>query len=97
VRHSCSSAQADHARRSNYATRVFRPAANGVHPAENAAAATTANPGVYCSSEPFPGIPVPAAGIYQARAEQLAECSWAGLITGPTPQGLRHGHVDDEQ
>jgi hypothetical protein len=31
-------------------------------------------------------------GIHRAKAEQLAECSWAPLVPGLTPHGLRHGH-----
>jgi hypothetical protein len=48
---------------------------------------------VHCSTaDPFPSIPVPMTGMHRARAEQLAECSWAPLIPGLTPHGLRHGH-----
>ena len=47
---------------------------------------------VHCSRGPFPGIPVPMRGMHRAKAEQLAECSWAALIPGLTPHGLRHGH-----
>jgi hypothetical protein len=47
---------------------------------------------VHCSLEPFPGIPVPVAGMHRAKAEQLAECCWAPLVPGLTPHGLRHGH-----
>ena len=47
---------------------------------------------MHCSRDPFPGIPVPMKGMHRAKAEQLAECSWAALIPGLTPHGLRHGH-----
>ena len=47
---------------------------------------------MHCSRDPFPGIPVPMRGMHRAKAEQLAECSWAPLIAGLTPHGLRHGH-----
>jgi integrase len=86
-------AEAGHARRSNYAARVFRPAADGIHPAQKRRHGYHTGPWrVHCSLEPFPGIPVPVAGIHRAKAEQVAECCWAPLITGLTPHGLRHGH-----
>ena len=86
-------AEAGHARRSNYATRVFRPAADGVYPAEKRRRGYhTKRWRVHCSRDPFPGIPVPMRGMHRAKAEQLAECSWAPLIAGLTPHGLRHGH-----
>jgi integrase len=86
-------AEAGHARRSNYATRVFRPAADGVYPAEKRRRGYhTERWRVHCSRDPFPGIPVPMRGMHRAKAEQLAECSWAALIPGLTPHGLRHGH-----
>ncbi len=47
---------------------------------------------MHCSRDPFPGIPVPMRGMHRAKAEQLSECSWAALIPGLTPHGLRHGH-----
>ncbi len=31
-------------------------------------------------------------GMHRAKAEQVADCSWAPLIPGLTPHGLRHGH-----
>jgi hypothetical protein len=86
-------AEGGHARRSNYAARVFRPAADGIYPAEKRRRGYHTDPWrVHCSLEPFPGIPVPVAGIHRAKAEQVAECSWAALIPGLTPHGLRHGH-----
>jgi len=30
--------------------------------------------------------------MHRAKAEQLADCSWAPLVPGLTPHGLRHGH-----
>ncbi len=85
--------EAGHARRSNYAARVFRPAADGVYPAEKRRRGYHTDPWrVHCSREPFPGIPVPVAGMHRAKAEQLAECCWAPLVPGLTPHGLRHGH-----
>jgi hypothetical protein len=30
--------------------------------------------------------------MHRAMAEQVADCSWAPLILGLTPHGLRHGH-----
>ena len=86
-------AEAGHARRSNYAARIFRPAADGVYPAEKRRRGYhTERWRVHCSREPFPGIPVPMKGTHRAQAEQLAECSWAALTPGLTPHGLRHGH-----
>ncbi len=86
-------AEAGHARRSNYASRIFRPAADGVYPAEKRRRGYhTGRWRVHCSREPFPGIPVPMKGMHRAKAEQLAECSWAALMPGLTPHGLRHGH-----
>jgi len=86
-------AEAGHARRSNYASRIFRPAADGVYPAEKRRRDYhTERWRVHCSRDPFPGIPVPMRGMHRAKAEQLAECSWAALIPGLTPHGLRHGH-----
>jgi integrase len=85
--------EAGHARRSNYAARVFRAAADGVYPAEKRRRGYHTEPWrVHCSLEPFPGIPVPMAGMHRAKAEQLAECCWAPLVPGLTPHGLRHGH-----
>jgi hypothetical protein len=84
--------EAGHARRSNYAMRVFRPAADGVHPARKQRRGHHTEPWrVHCSLEPFPGIPVPTGGIHRAKAEQMAECCWAPLVPGLTPHGLRHG------
>jgi len=69
-------AEAGHARRSNYAARVFRPAADGVYPAEKRRRGYhTERWRVHCSRDPFPGIPVPMRGMHRAKAEQLAECS----------------------
>ena len=86
-------AEGGHARRSNYATRVFKPAAGGVYPAEKRRRGHQRQPWrVHCSRDPFPGTPVPMNGIRRAKAEQLAECSWAPLVPGLTPHGLRHGH-----
>ncbi len=85
--------EAGHARRSKYATRIFRPAADGVYPAEKRRRGYhTGRWRVHCKRDPFPGIPVPMRGMHRAKAEQLAECSWAALIPGLTPHGLRHGH-----
>jgi integrase len=85
--------EAGHARRSNFAFRVFRAAADGVYPAEKRRRGYHTDPWrVHCSREPFPGIPVPTGGIHRAKAEQLAECCWAPLVPGLTPHGLRHGH-----
>jgi hypothetical protein len=85
--------EAGHARRSNYAVRVFRPAADSVYPAEKRRRGYHTDPWrVHCSREPFPGIPVPTAGIHRAKAEQLADCCWAPLVPGLNPHGLRHGH-----
>lgn len=86
-------AQDGHARRSNYAARVFRPATDGVYPAEHRRRGYhTERWRVHCSCDPFPGVPVPMNGIHRAKAEQLAECSWAPLLPGLTSHGLRHGH-----
>jgi integrase len=82
-----------HVRRSNYAARVFRPAADGIYPAEKRRRDYHTDPWrVHRSREPFPGIPVPVGGIHRAKAEQVAECCWAPLVTGLTPHGLRHGY-----
>src|SRR5215472_10367681 len=67
--------EAAHARRSNYAARVFRPAADGIYPAEERRRGYHTDPWrVHCSLEPFPGVPVPTGGRHRAKAEQLAEC-----------------------
>ena len=80
-------------RGSNYAARVFRPAADGAYPAEKRRRGYhTERWRVPCSRDPFPGIPVPMRGMHRTKAEQLAECSWAALLPGLTPHGLRHGH-----
>ncbi len=51
-------AEAGHARRSNFAARIFRPAADGVYPAEKRRRGYhTERWRVHCSREPFPGIP----------------------------------------
>jgi integrase len=85
--------EAGHARRSNYSARIFRPASDGLYPAEKRRQGyQTQHWRVHCSTEPWPGIPVPMKGIHRAAAEQLAECSWAPLAPGLTPHGLRHGH-----
>src|SRR6266542_948152 len=84
--------EAGHARRSKYATRIFRPAADGVYPEEKRRRGYhTGRWRVHCSRDPFPGIPVPMRGMHRAKAEQLAECSWAALIPGLTPHGRRRG------
>ena len=86
-------AEAGHARRSNYASRIFRPAADGLYPAQKHRRNYHTQPWrVHCSSDCFPGIPVPMKGMHRAKAEQVADCSWAPLIPGLTPHGLRHGH-----
>ncbi len=86
-------AEAGDARRSSYASWIFRPAADGVYPAQKRRRGYhTGRWRVHCSHDPFPGIPVPMKGMHRAKAEQLAECSWAALIPGLTPHGLRHGH-----
>jgi len=85
--------EAGHARRSNYSSRIFRPAADGIYPARKRRRNYHAQFWrVHCSLEPFPGVPLPMKGMHRAKAEQLAECSWAPLIPGLTPYGLRHGH-----
>ena len=72
---------------------VVRPASDGVYPAQKRRRGChTERWRVRCSGDPFPGIPVPTSGIHRAKAEQLAECSWAALVLGLTPHGLRHGH-----
>ena len=82
-----------HARRSNYASRVFRPAAEGRYPAEKVRRGYERTAWrVHCYREPWPGIPVPMPGMRRTKVEQLAECSWAPLAPGLTPHGLRHGH-----
>ena len=86
-------AEGGHARRSNYSARIFRPACDGLYPAQKRRRDDQTEPWrVHCRREPWPGAPVPAAGIHRARAEQLADCSWAPLAPGLTPHGLRHGH-----
>jgi integrase len=82
-----------HARRSNYAARIFRPAADGVYPAHSPRKGRRTPPWrVHCSCEPWPGVPIPAAGRSRRRVEEMAECCWAALSRGLTPHGLRHGH-----
>jgi hypothetical protein len=73
-----------HARRSNYATRVFHPRRRWRLP----------------GGKTPPRLPHRAlAGALLTRAvprhpgaDQVAECSWAALVPGLTPHGLRHGH-----
>jgi len=82
-----------HARRSNYAARVFRPACDGLYPAEKPRRGYQREPWrVHCYNEPWPAIPVPMTGKRRAKVEQLAECCWGPLAPGLTPHGLRHGH-----
>ncbi len=85
--------ESGHARRSNYSARVFRPACDGIYPAQKRRRGYQTEPWrVHCSAEPWPGIPLPMKGMHRSKAEQLAECSWAPLVAGLTPHGLRHGH-----
>jgi hypothetical protein len=82
-----------HARRSNYSPRIFRPAADGIYPPQKRRANYHTEPWrVHCTAEPWPGIPIPMKGTHRSTAERQAECSWAPLIAGLTPHGLRHGH-----
>ena len=82
-----------HARRSNYAARIFRPACDGIYPAQKRRRGYQTEPWrVHCTAEPWPGVPLSMKGMHRSKAEQRAECSWAPLITGLTPHGLRHGH-----
>jgi integrase len=82
-----------HARRSNFAARVFRPAADGVYPAQNRRQGyQTKRWRVHSTAEPFPGSPVLTKGMRRATAERPAQCSWSALMAGLTPHGLRHGH-----
>jgi hypothetical protein len=70
-------AEGGHARRSNYSARIFRPACDGVYPAQKRRRGYQTEPWrVHCRREPWPGIPVPAAGMHRAKAEQRADCSW---------------------
>jgi hypothetical protein len=74
-------------------TRVFRPAVDGIYPAEKKRRDYQTEPWrVHCSAEPFPGIPIPMKGLHRAQAGQLADCSWTALAPGLTPHGLRHGN-----
>jgi hypothetical protein len=85
--------EAGHARRSNYASRIFRPAADGIYPAQKRRRGYHTQPWrVHCSLDPFPGVPLPIKGMHRVMAEQVADCSWAPLLLGLTPHGLRHGH-----
>jgi integrase len=86
--------RAGHARRSNYATRIFRPACDGIFPAEKRRRGYETKPWrVHCTWDGlFPGVPVPTEGRRRAKVEELADCSWTALIRGLTPHGLRHGH-----
>ena len=82
-----------HARRSNYSTRTFRPAADGIYPAQKRRADYHTEPWrVHCTAEPWPGVPIPMKGTHRNTVERRADCSWAPLIAGLTPHGLRHGH-----
>ena len=66
--------EAGHARRSSYASWIFRPAADGVYPAQKRRRGYhTGRWRVHCSHDPFPGIPVPMKGMHRAKAEQLAD------------------------
>ena len=47
---------------------------------------------MHCIAEPWPGIPIPMKGTHRTTAERQEDCSWAPLIAGLTPHGLRHGH-----
>ena len=82
-----------HARRSNYASRIFRPACDGSYPADKPRRGYERPPWrVHCYLEPWPGIPVPMYGIRRAKVEEMADCCWGPLARGLTPHGLRHGH-----
>jgi hypothetical protein len=78
---------------SNYSGGIFRPAADGIYPAQKRRANYHTEPWrVHCTAEPWPGVPIPMKGTHRSAAERQADCSWAPLIAGLTPHGLRHGH-----
>lgn len=98
-------AQRGHFRRSNYSERVFRPAADGWHPARRGSSPRARKPVLVDASQPWPGSPLapwPAAisgelpgargrGIVPVPAE-MPVASWLPILPDLTPHGLRHGH-----
>ena len=94
--------QGGHHRRSNYARRVFHPAAEGRHQPENG------KPGklVIADTSQWPGLPLAAwtpadpdtafapprgRGIQRIGEDTPLAC-WLPVRPGLTPHGLRHGH-----
>ncbi len=99
--------QQGHYRRSNYAERVMRPAADGWYPKKVGPRARPSMPVLVDLDGAWPGQPMPPwpanvshLPLYEpprARGRrripddaQLA--SWAPVLSGLTPHGLRHGH-----
>jgi hypothetical protein len=68
-----------HHRRSNYATRIVRPAADGWYSKREGRYGHPATPVLVDSSAPWPG-------------EAISLASWLPLRPGLTPHGLLHGH-----
>ena len=65
-----------HPRRSNYSRRIFRPAADGIYPAQKRRADYHTEPWrVHCTAKPWPGIPIPMKGTHRTTAEREADCS----------------------
>lgn len=75
--------QAEHHRRSGFATWVFKPAATGWYPAK----APQPRRPVPIFGEPWPGVPARGRG-----ASERATACWMRVADGLTPHGMRHLH-----
>jgi len=96
-----------HFRRSNYSERVMRPSADGWYPARKGTSSRPKMPVLVDLAETWPGKPLtpwpaatPGEPVYESPTgrgrprigEDACLASWAPLLTGLTPHGLRHGH-----
>jgi integrase len=99
-------AESNHFRRSNYSTRIMRPAADGWYPGYNGRQPRPAMPVLVDTSTAWPGRPVPpwppalpgepfqpprGRGVLRHSAETPL-ASWRPILPELTPHGLRHGH-----